>query len=297
MNQSRKLPLRSLTLMVKLSAIQLCSSPNVEKNLVEISRILEKHYLENTDLKASTHIVVLPECCLYFGGEDKAQLSLAKQQASDNELIKSLAKLATTFGIYLVAGTIPLLSEDTNKFTNSSLVFSPQGKQISRYDKIHLFDVEVADNEKSYQESRYAKAGTQIQTVRINDFILGQTVCYDLRFPELFRSLRQQGADIIVVPSAFTQVTGKAHWQPLLQSRAIENQVYIIAAGQSGTHENGRITYGHSMIINPWGEIEAYLSSDSGMITQEFSYEKLADVRTAMPVHHHNQFKTEFKKT
>lgn len=285
--------------MVRLSALQLCSTPDVEENLASIKSCLsslaaEKHHVNKAN-NSDIHIVVLPECCLFFGGADKGQLLLAQNQTLMAELQKRLAQIAIEYGVYLVAGSIPLLSNEANKFTNSSLVFSPDGEVLSRYDKIHLFDVEVEDNEKSYQESRYAKPGKHITTVSIHDIIVGQSICYDLRFPELFRCLAQQGAHIIVVPSAFTQVTGQAHWQALLQARAIENQVYIIASGQSGVHANGRATYGHSMIINPWGEIEACLEQGAGIITQEFDLTKLLQVRKAMPVHTHNQFKTNLK--
>ena len=154
-----------------------------------------------------------------------------------------------------------------------------------------MFDVVVQDSEKNYCESRYVKAGDRVSVVDVAGVGVGLSICYDLRFPELFRQLCQQGAKIITVPSAFTRVTGAVHWQTLLRARAIENQVYIIAAGQEGVHENGRETWGHSMIINPWGEILAQRDTGKGIICADYQEEELVNVRKAMPVATHNRFK------
>jgi len=275
--------------MASISAIQLTSRPCVEENLEEISRQLSSLTVSDT------HTVVLPECCLFFGGKDAEQLSLAKTSHQSDELRTSLANLAKSYGIYLVAGSIPLYQPKSDKFTNTCCVFSPQGKQLGRYDKIHLFDVNVEDSEKHYRESRYTQAGNKTSVVNIGELKLGLSICYDLRFPELFRDLRQSGADIITVPSAFTKVTGKAHWQALLQARAIENQVYIVAAGQEGIHANGRETWGHSMIINPWGEIISSLAQGQGTISAEISPAEIRKIRSAIPVAEHNQFITKLK--
>jgi predicted amidohydrolase len=279
--------------MVNLVAIQLCSVPNVDDNLSIIEQQL------STLSRDEQHLVVLPECCLFFGGKDAQQLSLAEKAHQQTEftstLVSTLSALALKYSVYLVAGSIPLLTEKKDKFTNSSCVFSPQGKQLARYDKIHLFDVNVDDSEKNYRESNYTQAGKQVKLVETSFANVGLSICYDLRFPELFRHLRIKGADIITVPSAFTQVTGDAHWQVLLQARAIENQVYIIAAAQQGSHVNGRETWGHSMIISPWGEILTSLATGVGLISAKYSPEKLANVRSSMPVFEHNQFKVNLK--
>ncbi len=274
--------------MARLSAIQLCSVPNVEQNLLQIEKQLALLPFDED------HVVVLPECCLYFGGKDKEQLELAKRTADSNQLESALAKLASRYGVILVAGTIPLLSEDKTRFTNSSCLFTPTGQKIAQYDKIHLFDVNVQDNEKCYRESKYTQAGNKTVVEPLAFAKLGLSVCYDLRFPELYRTLRVQGADIITVPSAFTRPTGKAHWQALLQARAIENQVYIIAAGQEGVHENGRKTWGHSMIISPWGEVLVQRDSEVGYISTPYQQEEINKIRSDMPVFEHNQFITEF---
>jgi predicted amidohydrolase len=285
--------------MVRLTAIQLTSQPNVEENLKTIDAELARLTVVSND---DEHIVVLPECCLFFGGKDQQQLALAKesdQLAYQNLFVSTLqeqlSRLAKRYNVYLVAGSIPLLSTSADKFTNTCCVFSPKGDLLTQYHKIHLFDVNVEDSEKSYRESRFTQAGNELCCIKTKAVKLGLTICYDLRFPELYRSLSQLNADIITVPSAFTAVTGKAHWQTLLQARAIENQVYIVAAGQQGVHENGRETWGHSMIISPWGEILACLEQGVGSISVDFSAESLEKVRKAIPVAKHNQFECQLK--
>jgi len=286
--------------MVKLTALQLCSVPDVGDNFRIIDRHLETLIEESAH--DDEHIVVLPECCLFFGGKDQQQLALAKesdQLAYQNLFVSTLqeqlSRLAKRYQVYLVAGSIPLLSSNADKFTNTCCVFSPEGDLLTQYDKIHLFDVDVQDSEKQYRESRYTQSGSEIVSTTAAGVNLGLSICYDLRFPELYRSLTTLGADVITVPSAFTAVTGKAHWQALLQARAIENQVYIIAAGQQGVHENGRETWGHSMIISPWGEILACLEEGVGSISVDFSRQALEKVRKAIPVAEHNQFESQLK--
>ena len=269
---------------MQLCAIQLCSSTDISANFADIEAQLA------TLTYQSQQLVVLPECCLFFGGKDQAQLSLAEENQVNDALKTRLAELAIRYNVFLVAGSIPVLSKQS-KFTNTCFVFSPEGKVLGDYDKIHLFDVAVEDNEKNYCESRYAQAGDHISVVNVTGINVGLTICYDLRFPELFRQLCQQGAKIITVPSAFTRVTGAAHWQTLLQARAIENQVYIIAAGQEGVHLNGRETWGHSMIISPWGEILTQLDTGKGIICADYQEQELNKVRKAMPVATHNRFK------
>jgi len=274
-------------MMVKLSAIQLNSKTSVEQNLQAIAKQLAT--LTQTIASEYEHVVVLPECCLFFGANDKVQLQLAKstqikQSQMISELQIALAQLAKKYNVTLIAGTIPILSEDNEKFTNSSCAFNSNGELIGRYDKIHLFDVNVADSEKNYCESRFTQAGKSPCIVKTSVATIGLTVCFDVRFPLLYQKLTTLGADIITVPSAFTRVTGKAHWQTLLQARAIENQVYIIAAGQEGVHENGRETWGHSMIISPWGEILTGIESGEGIISCDYNPEEVKRIRASMPL-------------
>ena len=269
--------------MVKLSAIQLTSTPNVEQNINAIARQLAK-LTKTPDSSEIEHIVVLPECCLFFGASDKEQLLLAQQTKNENELQLSLSQLAKQYKVTLIGGTIPILAECGEKFTNTSCAFNTRGELITRYDKIHLFDVNVEDSEKTYAESRYTQAGTQACVAKTAMATIGMSVCFDVRFPLLYQRLSELGADIIVVPSAFTRVTGKAHWQTLLQARAIENQVYIIAAGQEGVHANGRETWGHSMIISPWGEVMSCLEEGEGIVTSEYIPLEIQKIRTSMPL-------------
>jgi len=277
--------------MARLSAIQMKSVPDVEENLATIETQLAE--LPTSD----EHLVLLPECCLYFGGRDKDQLGISQDKELSQLMYNSLANLASKYQVDLVAGSIPISSSQSAKerFTNTSIVFNKQGKEQARYSKIHLFDVEVNDGEKNYSESNYTEPGGKVVNVDLGYANVGLSICYDVRFPELYRSLRGLGANIITVPAAFTKVTGQAHWQTLLQARAIENQVFIVAAGQQGTHANGRETFGHSMIIDPWGDIMTYLSTDEGAVTTEFSLEHLKQVRKAMPVESHNQFESKLK--
>lgn len=281
-------------MMIKLSAIQLNGKANVDHNLRVIAQQLKKLVKApvstgsdtSSDSNSIEHIVVLPECCLFFGANDTAQLSLAKQSHANNDLQMALSALAKQFNVTFIGGTIPILTDDGHKFTNSSCAFNSSGKLIGRYDKIHLFDVSVEDNEKNYCESRFTQAGKNPCIVKTPFANIGLTVCFDMRFPMLFQKLTTMGADIITVPSAFTRVTGKAHWQTLLQARAIENQVYIIAAGQEGVHENGRQTWGHSMIISPWGEILACLEEGEGIISSDYIPQEIKRIRTSMPLKH-----------
>lgn len=271
--------------IMQICAIQMSSNTRVEDNIADIEQQLATLEL------AQQQLVLLPECCLFFGGKDKAQLALAKENQQSNGLKTRLGKLAIKYNVFLVAGSIPVLSNQPEKFTNSCFVFSPEGQELGSYDKIHLFDVAVQDNEKNYCESRYVKAGDHTSVVNVAGVKVGLSICYDLRFPALFHQLCQQGAKIITVPSAFTRVTGAAHWQTLLQARAIENQVYIVAAGQEGVHLNGRETWGHSMIISPWGEILTQLDISKGIICADYQEQELDKVRKAMPVATHNRFK------
>ncbi len=270
--------------MVKLTAIQMCSVPDVDANLAEISRQLLLLTESQEQAVDTTHLVVLPECCLFFGGKDSEQLTLAKANMPESGLIASLSDLAKRFNVYLVAGTIPIYCQETDKFTNSSCVFSPTGELLAQYDKIHLFDVEVEDSEKSYLESRFTKAGASVEVLETEFATIGLSVCFDVRFPILYQELAAKGARIITVPAAFTRVTGKAHWQTLLQARAIENQAYIIAAAQEGVHANGRETWGHSMIISPWGEVLACLEEGKGQVSSIYREEEVERIRQRMPL-------------
>lgn len=266
---------------VQLTALQMSSRPDPQDNLTSVAKLLERLPA------ARPQLVVLPEAFCCFGAGDRAQLDMAETY-QDGEIQRQLASLAKAHGIYLVAGTIPIAAGE--RFSAASLLFGPDGSIVNRYDKIHLFDVDVADNTKKYRESKWTKPGTEVVTAATDLGVVGMSVCYDLRFPELFRALRQAGSDIIVLPSGFTQVTGKAHWHALVRARAIEQQVFIVAPNQVGQHENGRETYGHSIIVSPWGEILVEQEQGEGIISASVDLADVESIRKQMPVAQQNQF-------
>ena len=266
---------------VQLTALQMSSRPDPQDNLTTVAKLLERLPA------ARPQLVVLPEAFCCFGAGDRAQLDMAETY-QDGEIQRQLASLAKAHGIYLVAGTIPIVAGE--RFSAASLLFGPDGSIVNRYDKIHLFDVDVADNTKKYRESKWTKPGTEVVTAATDLGVVGMSVCYDLRFPELFRALRQAGSDIIVLPSGFTQVTGKAHWHALVRARAIEQQVFIVAPNQVGQHDNGRETYGHSIIVSPWGEILVEQEQGEGIISASVDLADVESIRKQMPVAQQNQF-------
>lgn len=271
--------------MAKLYALQMISSPDVEKNLQQLAKLLSKQIFEPDSL------VVLPECVACFGGADKTQLQIA-EPLGKGPIQDTFAQLAKKHQIYLVAGTIPIQSDNPNKFTASCLIYDPNGQRLAEYQKIHLFDVQVADNTGQYQESRYTKAGESICVLDLPFGRVGVAVCYDLRFAGLFQAM--DDLDLLVLPSAFTEKTGKAHWYPLLAARAIEKQCYLVAANQGGEHANGRQTYGHSCIFSPWGEELVKFDYGSAIIGANLDPALLAKVKANMPVSQHNRFRSHF---
>ena len=227
--------------------------------------------------------MVLPECVLLFGGHESQQLA-ALGSSPQNPLKQALSKIAKQYDVYLIAGSIPAKAND-DKIFSRCYFFDNLGNTLGHYDKIHLFDVEVADGTKNYRESDTFCSGEQLTVVETPFGKIGLAICYDLRFPDLFQALRAQGADFIALPSAFTKVTGKAHWQTLVQARAIETQCYILAAGQWGKHASSRReTWGQSMIVDPWGEVLAQKPEGSGWIQARPDMERLQEVRQNMPV-------------
>nr|WP_235598898.1 carbon-nitrogen hydrolase family protein [Idiomarina sp. 28-8] len=266
---------------VQLTALQMSSRPDPQDNLDIVAKLLEQLPA------ARPQLVVLPEAFSCFGAGDRAQLAMAEPY-KDGEVQKQLAALAKKHEVYLVGGTLPV--DAGERFSAASILFGPDGAILNRYDKIHLFDVDVADNTKEYRESKWTQPGSKVVTTETDFGVVGMAVCYDLRFPELFRALRQAGSQIIVLPSAFTQVTGKAHWHALVRARAIEQQVFIVAPGQVGEHANGRETFGHSIIVSPWGEILAEQELDEGVVSVSVDVADIESIRKQMPVAQQNQF-------
>ena len=233
--------------------------------------------------------MVLPECSLLFGGHESQQLAYAGD-ANSSSLKIALSDMAKRYQVYLIAGTIPRLSEDGRVYSRCYF-FDDNGVVLGQYDKLHLFDVDVADNTHQYRESDTFCPGKHITVVDTPFGKIGLAICYDLRFPDLFRALRLAGADFIALPSAFTKVTGAAHWQPLIQARAIETQCFILAAAQSGQHNEGsRETWGQSMVVDPWGSILAELKTGCGWVQTRVDRDKQQQIRAQIPVVAHNRF-------
>ncbi|WP_244441602.1 carbon-nitrogen hydrolase family protein [Pseudidiomarina atlantica] len=272
---------------VQLTAVQMTSQPQPLDNLAVIEQLLEQIP------PARPQLVVLPEACLCFGAGDKFQREIAELHGQ-GDLQQRLAELAQQHGIYLLAGTMPIIdSREATKFSAASLLFGPDGSELARYNKIHLFDVDVADSTRQYRESNWTQAGSEVVTVATEFGVLGLAVCYDVRFPELFRALRTAGADVITLPSAFTQVTGAAHWHVLTRARAIEQQCAVVAAAQVGTHANGRATFGHALIIDAWGRVLDECEGATGqpqqpcLATAAVELSQQAEIRQNIPVAEH----------
>ncbi|GAA3973133.1 carbon-nitrogen hydrolase family protein [Allohahella marinimesophila] len=239
-------------------------------------------------------LIVLPENFLVFDSE--AAISLAQSEARNGEQIrKRLADLSRAEGIYLVAGSLPVAKttlhqpEDDRRALSASLVYGPEGGLLAEYHKMHLFDVEVSGDSQRYMESDYFREGEAPQTVELPWGLLGLSICYDLRFPELYRAYARSGCTMLTVPSAFTAKTGEAHWDVLLRARAIENQCFVFAPNQGGQHENGRHTFGHSQIVDPWGRVLAMVESGPGIAIAELDFKELAQIRRRMPVEQHRR--------
>ncbi|MEO6601955.1 MAG: carbon-nitrogen hydrolase family protein, partial [Polyangiaceae bacterium] len=244
---------------LRVAVVQLQSQDDIAHNLAECARLVSVARGDGAKL------VVLPENFAYFGS-DETKRSVAERLADPaGEIQCALSEMARSGELYLVAGGFPEASEDPARPFNTALVFGPDGKLATSYRKIHLFDVELQDGT-TLSESSGTTPGTSIVTFDIGAFRVGLSICYDLRFPELYRALVSRGANVLLVPAAFTLHTGKDHWRPLLQARAIESQAYVVAAAQWGKHPRGRNTYGHSMVVDPWGGVIAEASDRVGVV-------------------------------
>ncbi|MBU3592576.1 carbon-nitrogen hydrolase family protein [Polynucleobacter sp. 71A-WALBACH] len=267
---------------LNMASIQMVSTPSLDENLEVAARLVKEAAARGAQL------AVLPEYFCLMGLKDTDKVN-AREVAGSGPIQERLAAMAQDNHIFLVAGTIPLEAKESNKVLNSSLVFNPQGQQIARYDKIHLFGFQTETER--YEESETIAAGNQPGKVTINinkvDWCLGLSICYDLRFPELYRALGQ--VDCHIIPAAFTYTTGKDHWEILLRARAIENQCYVMSSAQGGLHLNQRRTWGESMLIDPWGEILSMLPEGEGFIQGTLSKDKLKEVRSKLPALKHRK--------
>ncbi|PXW94585.1 nitrilase [Sphaerotilus hippei] len=269
---------------MRLAAIQMVSTPDVDRNLEQAATLVARAAAGGAEL------VALPEYFCLMGRQDGDKLAVA-EAPGHGPIQQALSDWARRHGIWLVGGTLPLAREaDPLHATNSCLVFGPEGRQASRYDKIHLFRYD--DGERRYDESQTLCPGRQPAAfeARARDGTahrVGLSVCYDLRFPELFRALMQPPCDLLVVPAAFTRPTGEAHWELLLRARAVENQCYVLAPAQGGRHENGRSTWGHSLLVDPWGRVLDCRPDGEGLVTGTLDPAVLRQVRQQLPALEH----------
>jgi deaminated glutathione amidase len=264
--------LSSTQSMFRVAAIQMASGPHVPANLQEAGRLIE--------LAAGTgaRIIALPEYFAIMGMKDTDKVA-AREKDGAGPIQDFLASEARRHRVWIVGGSIPLESGVPEKVRNACLVYDQEGRRVARYDKIHLFGFELG-NER-YSEERTIEPGERVVTLDSPYGKLGISVCYDLRFPELYRAMGE--VDLIFVPSAFTETTGKAHWDTLIRARAIENLAYVVAPAQGGYHVNGRETHGHTMIVDPWGVVLDRLPRGSGVVVAGVNPTYQAKVRRSLP--------------
>lgn len=270
---------------MSVAVIQMVSQPEIAANLTNA-----EHWLRQA-AEAGARLAVLPENFAAMGRGDSAQIAWAEARG-EGPILPWLRRISRELKLWIVAGTIPLppAAEPTAKPMACSLVFNDQGEQVARYDKLHLFEAQVADARGLYRESDDYDFGQQWVVVDTPVGRLGLSVCYDLRFAELYSCLREAGAELISAPSAFTAVTGAAHWECLIRTRAIETQCYVLAAGQGGLHAGGRETWGHSAIVDPWGRIVAEQAQGPGFILAEPDRAQQQAIRQRMPITEHRRF-------
>ena len=269
---------------MRVAALQMVSTPDVAENLARADALMADAAGQGAEL------VALPEYFCLMGQRDADKLAIA-EPLGDGPIQAALAQAARRHGVWVVGGTLPLEVEgDAAHVSNTVLVFSPAGDIAARYDKIHLFRFD--DGHQSYDESRVLRAGEQPCAFSLADrtgqtWRVGLSVCYDLRFPELYRSLMSPPCDLLLVPAAFTHTTGLAHWELLLRARAVENQCYVLAPAQGGLHPNGRRTYGHSLLADPWGEVVAIRDEGEGVVLGALERVRIEQVRRQLPALDH----------
>jgi len=266
--------------LIKIAAIQMASGPSVAANLSEAERLIE------VAANQGAKLVVLPEYFAIMGMKETDKVAVREQEGK-GPIQTFLSKIAKEHGIWLIGGSVPMVSNFPNKVRNSCLVYDDKGKQVARYDKIHLFGLDLGNEH--YHEENTIESGNAIQVVDTPFGKIGLSICYDLRFPELYRAMGE--VNIIVIPAAFTETTGKAHWETLVRARAIENLSYVIAAAQGGYHLSGRETHGNSMIVDPWGVILDRLPRGSGVVIATMNPQYQASLRKSLPALKHRTIK------
>ena len=265
---------------MKIAAVQMVSTPSVERNLSTAGRLIAQAAAQGAQL------VALPEYFCLMGAHDTDKLTVA-EAFGDGPIQSLLSQTARECGVWLIGGTLPLKAAAVDRVRNATCVYAPDGSLAARYDKVHLFRFNNGVEE--YDEGRVLQAGTEPVAFNAGPCRVGLSICYDLRFPELYRALMAPACDLLAVPAAFTHTTGQAHWELLLRARAVENQCYVIAPAQGGRHENSRRTWGHSMVIDPWGEVLAVLPEGEGVVTAELDLARIAQVRTQLPALTHRR--------
>ncbi|TXC88693.1 carbon-nitrogen hydrolase family protein [Paraburkholderia azotifigens] len=260
----------------RVAALQMVSTPERDRNLTDAEHLIAQAAADGAQL------VLLPEYFCFMGFKDTDKLTV-RESYGDGPIQQFLADAARRHQVWIIGGTLPLKAPEETRVLNTTLVFDPQGNEAARYDKIHLFNFEKG--EESFDEARTIRPGDTVRTFDAPFGRVGLSVCYDLRFPELYR--RMGDCALIVVPSAFTYTTGRAHWETLLRARAVENQCYVLAAAQGGKHENGRRTWGHSMLIDPWGEIIDVRDEGAGVVAGNIERSRIDEVRQSLPAWRH----------
>ena len=262
--------------IIKIAAIQMASGPYVAANLSEAERLIE------VAANQGAKLVALPEYFALMGFKETDKVA-AREEEGKGPIQQFLKSMAKKHKIWLVGGSVPLVSNFPNKVRNSCLVYDDQGEQVARYDKIHLFGLNLGNEQ--YHEEKTIESGDTIKVVDTPFGKIGLSICYDLRFPELYRAMKD--VNIIVVPSAFTDTTGKAHWETLVRARAIENLSYVMAPAQGGYHLSGRETHGNSMIVDPWGVVLDRLPRGSGVVIAAMNPKYQASLRASLPALKH----------
>jgi predicted amidohydrolase len=265
---------------MKIAALQTVATPDVDRNLEAAARLIREAAGQGAQLAA------LPEYFCLMGQRDTDKLAIA-EAPGDGPIQRFLAAQAKQHDLWLIGGTLPLRTATPERARNACCVYAPDGSLAARYDKIHLFRFDSGGE--SHDEARVLEAGSEPVALQAGALRVGLSVCYDLRFPELYRALCAPPCDVLSVPAAFTYTTGRAHWELLLRARAVENQCYVLAAAQGGTHENGRRTWGHSMIVDPWGEVLAVRPEGEGVVLADVDPTRLAAVRQQLPALAHRK--------
>ena len=263
-------------LNARVAAVQMVSTPRVEENLQTAATLVSEAVEQGADL------VALPEYFPIMGLSDGDKV-MVREADGRGPIQDFLAETARRHGIWLIGGSLPLIASEKDKVLNSCLVYNPQGERVARYDKIHLFG--FRKGAERYNESATIEAGSQPVAFSTPFARVGLSICYDIRFPELYRALGV--TDLLVIPAAFTETTGRAHWEILLRARAIENQCYVLAVAQGGKHENGRETHGNSLLIDPWGDILGRKAKGTGIVIGDLDHTRIAEVRTSLPALKH----------